>query len=76
MTKRRVQNLMRRAGVNDVPLAQCRDLKELNEALAKMSDAALLAAWRRTLRIAATRLSDDELLRQLAEARKEEEQEH
>lgn len=76
MTKRRVHNLMKRAGVEDVPLSRCRTIEEFNAALEKLSDAQLLDAWSRTLGIAASRLSDDELLRELDDARREEDRDN
>ncbi|MDP9178410.1 MAG: hypothetical protein M3O61_12080 [Gemmatimonadota bacterium] len=66
MTKARSKQLMKRAGLNELPLAQCRTVGEFNAELEKMSDAQLLDAWSRTISFAAAGLSDDELLTQLA----------
>lgn len=65
MTKQRAKALMRRAGVDDDPLAQCQTLEEFNRELAKLSDAELLSAWARTLGAWAFRLPDEQLLEEL-----------
>lgn len=72
MSRQRSKKLMEKAGVEALPLAHCQTMGEFNQELAKLSDAQLLDAWSRTLGFAATRLSDDELLRQLDDAQREE----
>jgi hypothetical protein len=71
MTKQRVKALMQRVGVEDLPLAHCQTVGQFSDALTKLSDAELLSAWARTLGVAASRLSDDELLRELDKTRQE-----
>jgi hypothetical protein len=72
MNHQRSKKLMRRAGVEHLPLAHCANLGEFNDELSKLSDAQLLDAWARTLGIAATRMSDEELLAELDHAQEEE----
>lgn len=72
MTKQRSKSLAKRSGLEDDPLSRCQTLEEFNAELAKLSDAQLLAAWERTQGERATRLSDEQLLEELDEARKEE----
>jgi hypothetical protein len=75
MTKRRVQNLMRRAGVEIAPLDHCRTIAELNAELSKLSDSQFLLAWSKAHGARATRLSDEELLLELETARRQADQE-
>lgn len=72
MTKQRSKSLMKRAGLEDDALAYCRTIEEFNAELAKLSDAQLLSVWARTQGERATRLTDEELLAELDQARKEE----
>jgi hypothetical protein len=72
MTKQRSKSLAKRSGVGDDPFSHCETLQEFNAALATLSDAQLLDAWERTQGERATRLSDEELLAELDQARREE----
>lgn len=71
MSREKAKSLMRRAGLADDPLAHCRTIQEFKLELAKLSDAQLLDVWGRTQGERATRLSDEELLAELDQARKE-----
>jgi hypothetical protein len=71
MSRQRSKQLMKRAGVEDLPLGQCQTIEEFNVELAKLSDSQLMDAYTRTLRAWAVTLSDDELLAELAKAREE-----
>lgn len=75
MRKNRIDALMKRAGVEQGPMAHVRDLSQFKAAAAQMTDAQLLDAMERTERERITQLSDDELLAGLGQARQEEEQE-
>jgi hypothetical protein len=68
MRMRRVNKMMKRIGVEQLPLSHCGSLQDFNSEVSKLSDAQLLDAWSRTLGFAATRVTDEELLRQIDEA--------
>jgi hypothetical protein len=65
---------MRRAGVEEDPLSHCRTIQEFNSALSQLSDAQLRHVWEGTHRERASGLSDEALLTELDEARREEQE--
>lgn len=71
MSRSRSKKLMKKAGVEELPLGQCRTIEEFNLELAKLSDAQLLDAWSRTLGVAASKMSDAEVLTALDQTRQE-----
>lgn len=76
MTKKRIRNLIKRAGVEIVPFMNVTNREDLDAALEQLGDAQLLDAWRRTIRARAGQLTDEQLLRELEEARQKESTSH
>ena len=69
--KQRLKSLARRVGIEAVPLSHITSVEEFRKAAARLSDAQLMDALRRTHREHAWSLTDDELLAELAKARAE-----